>query len=214
MSSPSLGTLTASKLRLILCAVLVLILVAQVGLVALGQNAIRSYAEEVASAVAQSSSNEKTVRDLESVRAALDKNKATVEKSKQLIADKSNTYAYQNQIIQDITRYANLAGLQVTGFAFSEGTPASGASSAGSSSATKPASGVKIPAGVTPVAVTVTLSQTASYDAYFRFLQLLEGNLLRTEITGINLNRPTDTANVDANTISLSTINLQVYKQK
>lgn len=216
MSSFSVGAMTATKLRIVLLAVVGLLLLSQVGMIFLGQNAVSSYGKQVADAVSLASSNEKTLQDLEKVSAALDAQKSTVEKSKKLIASKDDTYKYQNQIIQDITRYADKSGLKATGFTFTDVTTAKGTPAAAAAPTTPAAGGqtgaAKIPAGVQPVNVTVALSSGASYDSLYSFLQLLEGNTLRMEVDGLNLSGGSS-GESGANS-AVTTLNIKVYKQK
>lgn len=208
------GPLTASKLRILLAVGVVLLLLAQGGLIVLGQKAISAYGQQVSSAVARSSSNEKTLRDLESVSLALEQRESTVNKSKQLIASKNDeTYTYQNQIIQDISRYAEKAGLTATGFAFTTDAPAAGGGAAAAAPA--PAAGAaavaNTPAGVSPVSVTVTFAGGGSYDSFYKFLQLLEGNLLRMKIDGLSLSRP---GAESASSTGITSLTIQAYTQK
>lgn len=214
MNKSFAGQLTASKLRILLIVGVALLLLAQGGLIVLGQNAISAYGQQVSSAVALSSSNEKTLRDLESVSLALKQRESTVNKSKQLIASKEDeTYTYQNRIIQDISRYAEKAGLNATGFAFASDAPAaSGASAAPAAAApvAGAAAATGTPAGVSPVNVTVTFAEEGSYESFYKFLQLLEGNLLRMKIDGLKLSRPGESG---AST-GISSLTIQAYTQK
>ena len=206
------GPLTASKLRILLAVGVVLLLLAQGGLIVLGQKAISAYGQQVSSAVAQSSSNEKTLRDLESVSLALEQRESTVNKSKQLIASKNDeTYTYQNQIIQDISRYAEKAGLTATGFAFTTDAPAGGAAAAAPAPAAGAAAVANTPPGVSPVSVTVTFAGGGSYDSFYKFLQLLEGNLLRMKIDGLSLSRP---GAESASSTGITSLTIQAYTQK
>ena len=125
MPKTSMSKMTAARLRIVLLSSVVILIIASAGLIVLGRQVITSYGIEVASAVSVSSSDEKTLRDLEVVSKSLEQQKPIVEKSKRIIADKTKTYAYQNQIIQDITRYAAMANIQIAGFAFSDGGGAS-----------------------------------------------------------------------------------------
>lgn len=215
MNKSFAGQLTASKLRILLIVGVALLLLAQGGLIVLGQNAISAYGQQVSSAVALSSSNEKTLRDLESVSLALKQRESTVNKSKQLIASKEDeTYTYQNRIIQDISRYAEKAGLNATGFAFASDTSAAGGASAAPAAAAAPVAGAAAttgtPAGVSPVNVTVTFAEEGSYESFYKFLQLLEGNLLRMKIDGLALSRPGEAG---AST-GISSLTIQAYTQK
>lgn len=213
MDKKAIQQLTASKLRIVLLGAVILLILASGGLIVLGQRAVSSYGSQVSTTVAASSSDEKTLRDLEVVSRALDAQKPIVDKSKGIIADKSSTYAYQQQVIQDITRYANLAGIQVTGFTFTDaaGTSTSGTATPAPATPAAGAAGVTntTPAGLTPVSITVALGGEISYPTLYKFLQLLEGNLLRMEVDSLNLSRPSG-----AESSSVSSLTIRIYKQK
>ena len=207
--------MSATRLRLVLLSCVVILIVASAGLIVLGRQLITSYGTEVASAVSVSSSDEKTLRDLEVVSKSLEQQKPVVEKSKRIIADKSEPYAYQNQIIQDITRYATMANIQIAGFAFSDSAGAAGTGAAPAPAATAaPAAGgataVATPAGLNPVNVTVTFAGGTSYKTLYKFLQLVEGNLLRMEVDGLNLARPGGT---EASS-GIASLTIRIYTAK
>lgn len=195
MNKFNLKSLSASQLRLILFAATVIIVVAQVGLIFIGQRIVLSSSQPVADAVARSSSSQQTLQDLEIVRVALDKQKDTVEKSSRVVADKSNTYVYQNQIIRDISAYAAMVELNAVSFTFdsSEGSDPAAlpAPTAAPSATAEPSAGAGATAAPASSTATVNVAFDGSltYQSFFRFLRLLEGNLLRMEIDGINLSR-------------------------
>ena len=215
MPKTSMSKMTATRLRIILLSSVLILIIASAGLIVLGRQVITSYGTEVASAVSVSSSDEKTLRDLEVVSKSLEQQKPVVEKSKRIIADKTKTYAYQNQIIQDITRYAAMANIQIAGFAFSDGGgAAAGTGAAPAPAAATPATGgaaaIAAPAGLNPVNVTVTFAGATSYKTLYKFLQLLEGNLLRMEVDGLNLARPGGT---EASS-GIASLTIRIYTTK
>lgn len=217
MNKKLLQTQKATSLRLLLLIGLTVVLLLQIGLVAMSQTLLTNYSHQVASAVSVSSSDAKTLSDLESVNRLLQDQAETVEKARGITADKSNTYAYQNKIINDITTYSRQSGLSIVGWSFSDNeavAPASTPANAQTSAA--PAGQSSVPAGVTPVTVTVNLGPGTTYESLYTFLQLLEGNLLRMEVQGLNLSRPAEGPgdSQDSSTISLSTLTIQVYKEK
>jgi len=220
----SLSELTASRLRVLLLGGVVVVLALQIGLIVLAQKAITGYAQTVSSSVSTATSDQKTLSDLQSVNNLLKKQSETVEKSGKLIADGANTYAYQNQIINDITNYANQTGIQVTGFSFT-GSAASGESGAAAATpaptatattATPAAGAAATPAGLTPVTVSVSLVPGMSYDAFYKFLQLIEGNLLQMQIGSLNLTPSSDGSTNESgpNAVGLSNITIQVFTKK
>lgn len=220
MNNFNLSSLSASRMRLILIGAVILTFLAQAGLVFLGQSTIDSYGSDVSEAVQLSSANSKTLQDLELVSNTLEKHKDIVEKSSKLTVSNDDVYAYQNQIITEISAYASRAGLTTTGFTFAADVdPAAGgaapaaATPAAGGAATTPAA----PTGVTPVEVTVTFAPGATYDQLYRLLQLFEQSLLRLEVGTLSLSRPSSSAEnpeTQADGIGLSTLNIKVYKKK
>ncbi len=220
----SFSEMSAATLRWVLLGALVIIVLLQVGLIALGQKTLTSLSDEVSSSVTTASSSEQTLRDLQSVDTLLSQQATTVEKSKLLVADKSNTYRYQDQIIQDITNYAGMAGITVTGFAFSASADGGDTAGAAAPAASTPSTGTAAaptPAGVDPVNVSVTLAPGVSYESFYTFLQLLEGNLLHMQVESLNLasggggGADADASgSSDGNSIGLSTLSIRVYTQK
>lgn len=211
--------MSASKFRLVLIGLVLLTIAAQVGLIVLGQRAISGYGGEVSKAVSLSSSNEKTLRDLELVNTVLEKQKDTVKRASQVTVDKTDTYAYQNRIIREITAYAAKANMSAVGFSFSdaagsaqtgEAAAAAPAAAEGATNATAPAG----PTGVTPVSVTVTLASEGSYDDFYTLLRLLEGSLLRMEIDGVNLSRAGASTDGSGASTAPSTLNIKVYQKQ
>lgn len=205
--------LTAARLRIVLFIALILLLCAQVGVTFAGQNLLTTYSHQVAEAVTLSSSNDKTLQDLETAQARLNAQKDTVDKSSKLVAQKGSDYAYQSQIVEDLSRYANTAGIHISSYSFSD-TSADKTNTARPSSTTGAAgtkSPFKQPAGVTPIGVTVTFAEGTSYDTTYKFLQLIEGNLLYMQPENITLGRsaPSDTAASSG----ISSLNLRIYKQ-
>lgn len=218
-------------MRLILIASAVVAILAQAGVIYLGQASINSYSAQVAEAVATSSENDKTLQDLELVSAILERQEETVEKSDKLAVDGTDTYAYQNRIIDEISHYAAKAGLRTTGFTFTTdvgaagaGTPAAGATPA-PAAATPAAGGADAtagtvspaPTGVTPVEVSVELAPGATYEQLYTFLKLTENSLMRIEVGSISLSSsaggaaPADAAG--AGGVGLTTLNVKVYKK-
>lgn len=211
--------LTASSLRLILLAGVGAAIILQVGVISLGQHVITSYGQEVAAAVSIAKSNEETLRSLESVDTVLRDQAETARKAQGIVAGKTDPYIYQNQIIKDLTAYSQIAGIQITGYTFSDNsvTAKPSGSSAAAATATGPATAAgksaAIPAGVSPITVTLTIAPGMHYGSFYKFLQLIEGNLLRMEVQGLNLSRATG-QDVSLDTVALTTLTLQVYKQK
>lgn len=217
----SLSSLSASKLRWVLVGALAIVILLQVGVIVLGQQAITAYSKDVAASVSTDTSNKETLSDLQTVKGLLEEQSETVKKSQLLLADKSNPYAYQNQIISDITNYANMAGVQVTGFTFSSAAAGDGGSAEASSTPAASASSATGPAGLAPISVSVSIVPGIPYESFYEFLQLIEDNLLHMQVGSFSLSSGGgattgggEGAAANPNTVALSTLTIQVYSQK
>lgn len=119
----------------------------------------------------------------------LEKNEAEVEKAAAVVAE-TKTYQYQNQIVEDVNRYAAIAGVTVLGFDFPTQTTA--AVKAG---------------GIKTLQASVTLKNPVAYESYLRFLKLIEQNLTKMQVTDISITPDTKIIGQ----INNPTIGLQVY---
>lgn len=131
------------------------------------------------------------LRKAQNLQVYLETHKADVEKAATVVAE-TKTYQYQNQIVEDVNRYAAVAGVTVLGFNF----PAQGTTAA--------------PAGKTSIKTlqaTVTLQNPVPYTNYLRFLKLIEQNLTKMQITDISITPDTKIVGQ----INNPTIGLQVY---
>lgn len=214
----NLKSLSATKLRLVLFVAIAGLLLGQIGLISAGQRIISSFSDPVSQAVTESASSQQTLRDLETVKLTLDKQKEIVEKSNHIVADTSQTYTYQKVIIDEISTYAERAGLTPTSYTFStaQQTAAAGAGTAPSPSAQAP-SPEPSPGGAAQASttlVTLALDSNITYESLFTFLQLLEGSLLRMEIDNLSLSRATASTEGDSSgSLGISSLNIKVHTQ-
>lgn len=114
-----------------------------------------------------------------------------VEKAASIIAE-TKTYQYQNQIIEDVTRYANAVGLSILEFNFPEST----------ASATK-----KTTNTLKSITAEVTLRKPVEYTNFIRFLKYIEQNLTKMQITDISITPNPDNPKL----IDSPTVGLEVY---
>lgn len=193
-------TMTAVKLRMILVAALTLIILAHIGIPLLGQHLLIQNSKSVTEAVSHETSSRETLENLESAQQILKDQKDTVEKAKQLFAD-AKSYNYQRQVIEDISAYATMAGVGITGFTFSDsqdgstGTAATGAAPATPTApAPAPAGPAAAPTPGSPTSgstksatVTVNLQSPIQYETFLKFIKLIQGNVTQFRIQTMNL---------------------------
>lgn len=149
-----------------------------------------SYVQEVDRLKIDSEINQQSIENAQKLRSALTKNADSVTRAAAIVAD-TKYYEYQDQIVQDITSYANVSGLTVLGFDFT-------------TTSKSQSTNVK---GLKTVVANVSLKSPLEYANYLRFLKLIEKNLTKMQVTqleiGNDLKSPT--------TISSQLITLEVY---
>ena len=177
----------AVTVKKILSFTMILIIVGSAAGFYFGLQIIRSYALEVSRTVQDSNASGTNIEQLSSLKTALSEREALVAKAATLFATKNN---YQSQSLKDVQKYANLAGLTISSTEF-DTPPTVGAPPAASQS------------------VVVTLQNPISYSKLIKFLDAIEGNLPKMQVTGVNLSRPpsstADTIVTDKITITVAT---------
>lgn len=144
------------------------------------------------------------------------------------VVAESKLYHYQNQIIADVQEYAGKVGVGISGYNFPAPTTTAAPGAANpitptatstptpaaitpSQGATPPiASSSAAPPGVNTVAVNITLDKTVNYLKLIHFLQLIERNVTRMQITNVSL--APDSTSPDS--IASPSISLLVYTSK
>ena len=137
-----------------------------------GLQMIKDYAVEVSHTVADSSASGESIEQLSELKQELAEREPLVAKANQLFSNEAN---YQAQGLKDIQKYASITGVNITNteFSKSEGpAPTPPSSSAGGSAV-------------------ITIQSPVSYAKLLAFIDALEGNLPKLQITGINISRPT-----------------------
>jgi len=169
-------------LRGILFVALLIVVAGGLGLFYLGLNEVRQYATEVNHSIADAEASNLQVQQLQSLRSQLSQSEALITKANQMFATNES---YQNQAITDTRNYANAAGLSIAKISFSDAV-----------------------AGVSPT-MTVSLKAPVSYTKMIRFLDGIEGNIPKMQVSNIGLSHVnggnTDSVTVDDIKITIAT---------
>jgi hypothetical protein len=123
-----------------------------------------------------------------------------VARAEQIVSD-SASFQHQDQVVEDVTAYAKVAGVKISGFSFA----GSGASSSSGGGTTAPGA-VSIP-GVKSIEATVTLQTPIKYTNFLKFLEAIEQNLTKMQVTGVNMTPAAD----DPNAINNPSVGLSIY---
>ena len=113
---------------------------------------------------------------LKNLSSYLSENKDTVDRAAQVVAD-ANQYQYQDQLINDVTTYANANGISIASFTF----PVASSTAAPEPSATPTPSGLK------RTQVTLAINGNVPYINMMRFLRAIEQNLTKIQVNSLSL---------------------------
>lgn len=119
--------------------------------------------------------------NLQSLQKLLAESQPTIEKTRRIVAE-SQQYNFQDQVIRDVTEYAQQNGVGILGFDFGAkpGSVAATSSNPNTKSQQK-------------TIVTVKLDNNLRYDAFLRFIRSIENNITKMQLTGIQIQPvPTD----------------------
>ena len=187
----------AVTMRIVFALSLVLILVGMGGIVYFGYTMLQGTAEEVSKIQTEAKAVDAKVQNLARLEKEMEKYKDSVAKARQLVAE-TQQYQYQNQIINDLTTYANQSGVGIEGFTFASGSAGSKSSSG--------SSGANSGAGPKSMKVSVRLNEKTDYMALLRFMHLIEQNLTRMQIASVSMSKAEG-----AGQVSTQTLDVEVY---
>ncbi len=176
-------TLNASVARIIMALLLLVILAAMVGSVIVAYSFLSKTSDDVGKLQTEAIAIESKIQNLLALKSQLDKNSEIAKKAKNIVSE-SKMYQYQNQIIQDLSNYADRAGIPIRSFTFqSEST----ATKSTTSTSKKPTGAT--PAGVKSTFVSIQLGENIDYVRFLHFLDLIEKNVTRMQLSGISISR-------------------------
>ena len=178
------GGMKATSLRSLLIFVIVLMIAAIAGGFYYGLQQVRTFAVTVSHTTADANASDQQILELQELKNALSERESLVTKANQVFSSEAN---YQSQALRDVQRYASAYGMTIENTNFEEGANGSSASRD----------------------FTITLASPSSYTGLLKFLNAIEGNLPKMQITSISFERPENGSAAEINTgnilISIST---------
>ena len=199
----------AVTMRIILVVVLIAILLLMGGGFYLAYTSLEKTAKEVSEVQTQAQTSDAKLQNLALLEKQLKENSIAVDRAKQIVAD-SQSYQYQNQIINDLTYYANQAHISITSFTFQDSTAAASSSSSSTSSSSTSSTNSTLPAstvnGVKSTQVAIQLGGNVAYQDFLHFLYLIEQNLTRMQVADVTMSKGDE-----PNTVSAQSLNIEVY---
>ena len=195
--------LTPSKLRLALSGALVLIIAVSCGIFYFAYQQLDKKAESVGAKVAESNDSQNLLQQLRKTEQDLEKNKELAEKVSMLAAN-GQDFAYQDQIVNDLTVYAERSGMTINNITFSAADGSTGTPQP-TEAATTPTAPIAAPSGLKKTTITVTLKSPADYKGLLNFLHYIEQNLTKLKIANITLTKS------GADMVNTDMLSLEVY---
>jgi len=181
----------ATSTRNVLAFLMFVVIVGAVAGFYFGLQTIKTYALDVSHTVSDANASGKNVEQLSELKKALADREPLVAKANSLFASEAT---YQSQVLKDLQKYASDAGITISNTSFDK-------QSAGDTA--------PIPSVATSESVVVTVQSPVSYARLMKFLDALEGNLPKLQVTGVSLSRPTnatgDLVATDKITITVAT---------
>jgi len=201
---------TARSLRIVLVILLVLTFVAGIAAFLFAKDFLSAYATKVSERNALANVGDSNLQALNKLETYLETNKEVIDKTKNIVAD-SKEYRYQNQIISDLNSFAASAGVAIDKFDFvtnqAEAATDSAAQETTDASATTPATQTS---SLKSTRATVTVTTPVLYNSLLKFIQKIEQNKTKMQITSIGLIRSTDPTQPTGSVDSQSFI-IEVY---
>lgn len=149
-----------ADLRTLLAVLLVIVTLGGGALFYWGLNIVREYAVTVNQRGVDAEASGKQIQELQLLKSQLDQSNSLVEKANQLF---STPEAYQAQVLNDVRSYADAAGLAIANTSFSD--PSTGST----------------------YAITVSFQEPVLYSELIAFLNNVESNLPKLQVSKIAL---------------------------
>lgn len=185
---------SAQKLRWILLGVIISGVILGAGGVWVLNNMLFAKVASMNDASESSVVNEKNLGLAHALKIYLENHTGEINNASLIVAQ-TKSYHYQNQIVEDVTKYATAAGVSITGFDFPQDI---------NSATTDKTTGLK------SLTATVTIANHASYTSYIQFLKYIEQNLTKIQITDITISPDADNPSY---LNDKTTVGIQVYVQ-
>lgn len=192
--------LTATRLRSILTLSLFALSLLNAVALFFIYDKLHDTAIDVSHAVVDANASQTNIQTLKTLQKELADKQDVVKRAGNIVAD-SQSYQYQNQIINDLNGYAAKSGISITNIDFAADTTAG----------TAPAPSAKSPAAATPsglkaTTVSITLQNPVSYNNMLRFIHSIEQNLTKMQISKVGLAKGSSGTDVTSEALTI-----QVY---
>lgn len=167
-------SMKASSLRSFLIVLVIILLLAVAGGFYLGFQQVRTFAIEVSHSAVDADASGKQIEELQILKRQLEERESLVTKANKLFATADN---YQSQALSDVQRYAQAYDVTILSTDFepsAEGAPDN--------------------------TFVITLESPVNYTKLLQFLDAIEGNLPKMQVTSVSLGHTTSGSAGDVTT--------------
>jgi type II secretory pathway pseudopilin PulG len=186
--------LSPTNLRVMLSIGMFLIIAVAAILAGISYTGLRQVAVDVSHTTLDANASQNNLRTLQQVKEKLEEEKDIVERANSIVAE-SQSYQYQDQILADLNGYAARSGVTITNIDFSSTT---------TTTPTTPATpALPTPAGVKSRSISVTLKNPIDYNSLLRFLNSIEQNLTKMQISKVSLATDESTGGVSTEALTI-----------
>lgn len=192
--------LAPSKVRIILSLILVIVVGTIFGGAYYAYTFLSGTSNELSALRGEVATADAKIQNISLLKKQMEDNKSVIEKAKWISAE-TKMYKYQNQIINDISAFADKAGVSIQSFVFDNNSAGGGKTSTQKSASNKSNSQIN------SRTVSVELSGSNEYTKILHFMHLLEHNVTRMQMLGVSLS-PEKDANGN---LTVQSISMEVY---
>lgn len=203
------GSLTPTKLRLLLSISMFLIVAAGIGLFYVVEQHLKMTADSVSKATASANASRNNIKTLQAIKDELAKQQDAIKRANDIAAS-SQSYNYQNQVISDLNTYATRAGVTITNIDFATAAAPGAANTSTATPAVPAAPGAPAaapaspaPSGLRTATVSVTLKSPLDYTSLLNFFNMLEQSVPKLQIAKVNLSKSGSGGSVTSDVLSI-----------
>lgn len=215
-------TTSATRLRTFLFIAMGLTIAAIAALVVYSVQYLDKYAAEVNQTVYESTTSDERLAAVRRQVESLKENESAVKRASQIVAD-SQSYIYQDVIIRDLQFFANKAGIRIVNFDFATQAAEDSSTPAPTPAAPTPGGAIDGDPGMAgppgteslpPAAsqlksttVNIALANPVDYRSLLQFINYIEQNLTKMQISSVSLSRASD----DDSKVTSDSLTIEVY---
>lgn len=197
MSEHKTKKMSATTLRIVLSVSLFVIAAVGVAGFTYAKGYLKTAAVDASRSMVDATASQDNLQTLQKIEKTLAADKEIVARTNSIVAD-SQSYQYQDQIINDLNSYAAKAGVSISNLDFTA-TPAAAAPAAGPGTTTA----APQPAGIKSTSVAVTLNNPVGYNKLLAFIRSVELNLTKMQISRVSLSKGDDSSSVTSDVLTI-----------